>query len=76
VFATDRPMGFREVRANSRSREYAFMLCEIDMNGHGVGQGKLSNLAKVSYDKKQKAVEIETYGIEPVRLTEVRDRAK
>jgi hypothetical protein len=30
------------------------------------------NLAKVSYDKKKQQIEIENYGIEPVRLSKVR----
>jgi hypothetical protein len=72
VFATDRPIGFWEARTNPRSRDYDFILCEIHMGGDGVGEGKLSNLAKVSYDAKQKRIEIEDYGIEPVRLTDVR----
>jgi hypothetical protein len=75
-FATDRPIGFWEAFANPRSRDYGFMLGKIDMDGHGVGQGKLSNLAKVTYDKKEKAVEVEDYGTEPLRLTDVRDFAK
>lgn len=42
------------------------------MGGSGVGEGKLANLAKVSYDKKEQQIEIENYGIEPVRLSKVR----
>jgi hypothetical protein len=72
VFATNRPIGLWEVRTSPRSRDYEFMLCEIHMGGDGVGEGKLSNLARVSYDKKGKKIEIEDYGIEPVRLSEVR----
>lgn len=76
IFATDRPISFWEARANPRSRDYEFMLCEIHMGGNGVGEGKLANLAKVSYDKKEKQIEIENYGIEPVRLTEVKVSGK
>ncbi len=72
IFATDRPISFWEARANPRSREYEFMLCEIHLGRNGVGEGKLATLAKVSYDKKQKRIEIENYGTEPVRLTEVK----
>ena len=76
VFATNRFISFWELRTSPRSRDYEFMLCDIRMGGNGVGQGTLSNLAKVSYDKKQKTVEIEDYGIEPIRLTDVRVSAK
>lgn len=72
TFATDRPISFREARANLRSRDYEFIVCEIQMGGNGVGEGKLANLAKVSYDKKRQQIEIENYGIEPVRLSVVR----
>lgn len=72
VFATDRPMGFREVRNDNRTTDYEFMLCEIRLNAQGTkGEGKLATAAKISYDKAEKRVEIENYGQEPVRLTQV-----
>jgi hypothetical protein len=71
VFATDRPMGFREVANSSRSSDYEFMLCEVRLGPDGKGEGKLATAAKISYDKDQKKVEIENYGQEPVRLTQV-----
>lgn len=71
IFATDRPMGFYELRNNTRSRDYEFMFCEIRIGKDGKGEGKLSTATKVQYDKDKKTVEIENYGIEPVRLTTV-----
>jgi hypothetical protein len=71
VFATDRPISFWEARNNTRSSEYEFMLCEIHMDRNGAGQGKLAVMAKVTWDKKTKAIEIENFDIEPVRLTTV-----
>jgi hypothetical protein len=71
VFVTDRPMGFYELRNNTRSRDYEFMVCEIRLNKDGKGEGKLSASTKITYDKDKKTVEIENYGIEPVRLTTV-----
>lgn len=71
VFATDRPMSFREVSMRPRSSEYEFMLCEIHLDRDGVGEGKLATMAKISYDQKKKVIEVENYGIEPVRLTQV-----
>jgi hypothetical protein len=72
VFATDRPISVREAIVHPRSRDYEFMLCEIRMGGNGVGKGTLATLARVSYDKKKQAVKVENYGIEPLRLTQVR----
>lgn len=71
VFATDRPMSFAEVRNSSRSADYEFMLCEIRLGPDGKGQGKLAVSAKVKWDKDKKQIEIENYGTEPVRLTQV-----
>jgi hypothetical protein len=71
IFATDRPMGFYELRNNNRSADYEFMLCEIRLGANGKGEGKLAGGSKISYDKDKKQIEIENYGIEPVRLTQV-----
>ena len=71
VFATDRPISFREASLQPRSAEYEFMLCEIHLDRDGIGEGKLATMAKISYDKKKNLIEIENYGIEPVRLTRV-----
>ena len=72
IFATDRPMSFFEVRNQTRSSEYEFMWCEIHLDKNGIGEGKLAPLAKISFDKAKNHVEIENYGIEPVRLTQVK----
>jgi hypothetical protein len=71
VFATDRPIGFYEAATRPRSSEYEFMLCEIHLDRDGRGVGKLATLAKITYDKKKNQIEIENFGIEPVRLTDV-----
>ncbi|HEY7412752.1 MAG TPA: hypothetical protein VII13_18565 [Vicinamibacteria bacterium] len=71
ILATDRPMSFFELRNQPRSRDYEFLLVEIRLNKNGVGEGKLAGAAKVSYDADTRVMEIENYGIEPVRLTKV-----
>jgi hypothetical protein len=71
IFATDRPMGFYELRNNARSVDYDFTLCEIRLGADGKGEGKLATAAKISFDKEQQKVEIENYGQQPVRLTQV-----
>ena len=35
------------------------------------GQGKLAAAAKVEYSKEDNTVQVENYGLEPVRLTDV-----
>jgi hypothetical protein len=71
VFATDRPMGFVELKNRTRSSEYEFMLCEVHFARDGLGEGKLATLAKISYDKAKNQIEIENFGLEPTRLNRV-----
>jgi hypothetical protein len=71
VLASDRPMSFWELRSRPRSTDYEFMLVEIRLDAQGKGQGKLARAAKVDYDKASNTIQIENYGIEPVRLTQV-----
>ena len=72
IIATDRPMSFWELRNQPRSVQYDFTLAEIRLNKDGKGEGKLARAAKISWDPGTRTIEIENYGIEPVRLTEVR----
>ena len=71
VLATDRPMSFLERRNQPRSADYEFLLVEIRLDAQGKGQGKLVGAGKVAYDKETNTLQIENYGIEPVRLTQV-----
>jgi hypothetical protein len=71
IVATDRRMSFAERSNQPRSVDYEFTLVEIRLDKNGKGQGKYAVAAKISYDKDTRTVEIENYGIEPVRLTEV-----
>jgi hypothetical protein len=72
VLATDRPIGFQEARDQPRRIDYPFTLIEIRFDKNGVGVGKMSVYTKISLSKDKKTMELENYGIEPVRLTEVR----
>ena len=47
------------------------MVCEIRLGPDGKGEGKLAGGTKISWDKEKKAIEIENYGQQPVRLTQV-----
>jgi hypothetical protein len=76
VIATDRPMSFWEASRRPRSSDYDFTLIDIRFDPDGKGTGKLAVAAKVDYNDKTQTVEIENFGIEPVRLTEVRSSKK
>jgi hypothetical protein len=71
VFATDRPMSFAERVNQPLSADYEFLLGEIRIGPDGKGEGKLVPRAKVTYNKGSRAIEIENYANEPVRLTKV-----
>jgi hypothetical protein len=74
VIATDRPIGFWEARQDTRSTDYEFTLAEIrlDKKDGLEGSGKLVTAAKVTYNKEAKHIEIENYGQEPLRLSDVK----
>src|SRR5260370_23732816 len=71
ILATDGPLSFWELRAQPRSVDYDFTLAEIRLTKDGKGEGKLATKAKIRWNQETRTVEIENYGIEPVRLTEV-----
>ncbi|MFI5183027.1 MAG: hypothetical protein ACHQNV_01405 [Vicinamibacteria bacterium] len=71
IFVTDRPISFYENRNNTRSADYDFSVCEIHLGPNGEGEGKLAAATRVRFDKEKKVIELENYGIEPVRLTKV-----
>jgi len=72
ILLTDRPVNFREARNQPRTMDYPFTLIEIRLKADGTGEGKASVATKITYNKKTKAVELENYSSEPVRLTTVK----
>jgi hypothetical protein len=71
VLATDRPISFAEARTQARSADYQFLLIEIRLGADGKGEGKMATAAKIGYNADTHTIEIENYGREPVRLTQV-----
>jgi hypothetical protein len=59
VIATNRRVSFREVASNTRSMQYQLTLIEIHLDKDGKGEGKMVPAAKVSWDKKDKKIEVE-----------------
>jgi hypothetical protein len=71
ILLTDRPISFWEARNRPRTVDYPFTLIELRIPPEGKGEGKLSLLTSIRFDKDQKIVELENYASEPVRLSEV-----
>ena len=71
----DRPIGFLEAYASTRSEDYKFGILMLDLkrdkNGKEKGEGVLIYAAKVKVLDGNK-LDIENYGIEPIRLLSVR----
>ncbi len=70
--ATDRYIGFWEVREQARTVDYPFSLIEIRLDKDGTGVGKMAVATKIEFDKKKKQMVLENYASEPVRLNEVK----
>jgi hypothetical protein len=76
VIATDRPIPIQEVRNQARTLDYPFTLIEIRLKKDNTGEGKLAVATKITLNKKDNLIELENYGSEPVRLTNVKAEAK
>ena len=70
VIVTDKPVSFAAVRSNARTLDYAFSLIALKFPaGSDKGEGILSGQTAISV--KDGRIELETFGIEPTRLTTV-----
>ncbi len=76
VIVTDRPIGFGEAARSGRSLDYPFTMIEIRFNNDGVGTGKMSTGTKINKSKDGQHLELETWDNEPVRLNEVKAKAR
>jgi hypothetical protein len=68
---TDRPITFVELYNGTRSRDYQFGVVQLDLDEQGAGEGAMLVATKISFDKENQ-LELEHYGIDPVRLANVR----
>ena len=71
----DRPIGFLEMYAGSRSQDYPFGILQLDLKknskGREEGTGALLYAAKIKVLEGNK-IEVESYGIDAIRLLGVR----
>jgi hypothetical protein len=71
----DRPMGFLEVYSGSPSEDYPFGILQIDLKpnkkGREEGEGALLYAAKIKV-LNGKSIDVESYGIGPIKLMGVR----
>src|ERR1044072_1484987 len=73
----DRPMGFLELYVGNQSTDYQFGILTLELkrksNGKEEGEGSLVYAAKVKVLEGNK-IDIESYGVAPIRLMGVRQR--
>jgi hypothetical protein len=71
VFATDRPIGFREAANQPRSMDYPFTVVEMQFDKDDKGVGKILPGTKLFIDKDNNLV-LENYAQQPVRFNEIK----
>jgi hypothetical protein len=75
VIATDKPVSFAAAASDSRAMDYPFTLIEMRFpKDGGKGEGKM--LSATSISTKNGKLELEIYGQEPVRLTDITEEVK
>ena len=74
VIVTDKPVSFAAAASQGRVMDYPFTLIEMRMKPNEKGEGKM--LAATSISTKNGRLELENYGQEPVRLTEITEEQK
>lgn len=69
---TARTMPFIELYNNGRTTDYPFGFLQVTLNDKGEGAGKIMAAAKIRFDKKKERYEIESYGNQYIKATNVR----
>jgi len=72
TIVTARIMPFGELYNNGRSTDYPFGFLQVKLNAKGEGAGQIMAAAKIRFDKKKGKYEIESYGDQYIKATNVR----
>jgi hypothetical protein len=70
VLVTDRPIGFREARNQTRSMDYPFTVLEIRLNAKDEGEGKIFGGTKLYVENNELVVE--NWGTQPTRFNNIK----
>ena len=70
IMVTDRPLAFMELHQGTRSSDYRFGVIELLLDEKGKGEGVALLAAKIKFTGGNN-IEIEHFGIDPVRLVNV-----
>jgi hypothetical protein len=72
TIVTARTMPFIELYNNGRTTDYPFGFLQVTLNAKGEGTGQIMAAAKIRFDKKKGNYEIESYGNQYIKATNVR----
>jgi len=72
TIVTARTMPFIELYNSGRTTDYPFGFLQVTLNAKGEGTGQIMAAAKIRFDKKKGKYEIESYGNQYVKATNVR----
>jgi hypothetical protein len=72
TIVTARTMPFLEFTRGGRSRDYPFGYLQVKLDDKGQGTGQIMAAAKIRFDKKKGQYEIESFGNQYIKATNVR----
>lgn len=72
AIVTARTMPFLELYNSGRSTGYQFGFLQVKLNAKGEGTGQIMAAAEIRFDKKKGKYEIESYGNQYIKATNIR----
>ena len=72
TIVTARTMPFVELYNNGRSRDYPFGYLQVKLDATGKGTGQIMAAAKIRFDKKKGQYQIESFGNQYIKASNVR----
>ena len=72
TIVTARTMPFLELYRNGRTTDYPFGYLQVTLDAKGKGSGQIMAAAKIRFDKKKGQYEIESFGNQYIKATNVR----
>jgi hypothetical protein len=72
TIVTARTMPFLELTRGGRSRDYSFGYLQVKLDDKGQGTGQIMAAAKIRFDKKKGQYEIESFGNQYIKATNIR----
>jgi hypothetical protein len=72
TIVTARTMSFLELTRGARSTDYPFGYLQVKLDAKGQGAGQFMAAAKIRFNQKQGKYEIESYGNQYIKATNVR----